>query len=587
MNRLHPHGDPGEATRLIILMMLMGVGMIMWNYIFEAPKQRAAQRQAIIEQQKQAQLQEQLAARIKNDEIMAAKQAQQSPNILISSPVLDGYLSLRGNRINYLVLKQYKQTTAADSPPVLLLKPSGGIQSYFAEFGWLSSDKNIILPDSNTVWQEDSSELTPENPVTLRWDNGNGLLFETRISIVDNYLFAIEQKVTNNSGHEVQLLPYGFINRTFEQAASQYLILHEGPIGVLDGSLTEISYKELNEKKKISYSNADGWLGITDKYWLTALSPHNGETFTANFKAYRSNGLHRYQADFLGRQIEIASGESQEYKSLFFAGAKELELLDKYAEEYDIPLFDRAVDLGFLYFLTKPLLILLTWLYKLSGDFGTAIILLTVLVKLSMYPLANKSYVAMNEMKRLQPKLQQLKEQCGDDKMRFNQEMMKIYKREKINPAAGCLPLLIQIPVFFALYKVLFVTIEMRHANFYGLIEDLSASDPTNIFTLFGLLDWNPPSLLHLGILPILMAVTMWAQQQLNPKPTDPVQAKVMSMLPWIFMIILAKFPAGLLVYWVWSNLLSIAQQWAIKHRYAQRNKKRQQELAAKAANDD
>jgi YidC/Oxa1 family membrane protein insertase len=374
------------------------------------------------------------------------------------------------------------------------------------------------------------------------------------------------------------------------QQATQNMILHEGPLGVMDGSLNEIPYHQMIEDKNFSHPNATGWLGLTDKYWLTALIPQSG-AYTGNFKAYplgdtveEGTGAHRFQVDYMGAQQALASGQSLSVNTLLFAGAKKLTMLDNYAEKYKIPLFDRAVDLGFLYFLTKPLFHLLHWLYLMAGDFGLAILLLTVCVKGGMYPLANKSYVSMNEMKKLQPKLVKLKEQCGDDKVKYNQEMMKLYKQEKINPAAGCLPLFIQMPVFFALYKVLFVTIEMRHANFYNIIHDLSAPDTTNLFNGFGLLDWTPPSIMHLGILAILFGATMWGTQQLGSKPTDPMQAKMMGWLPWIFMFVVASFPAGLLIYWVWSNVLSMAQQYMIKLRYDKKVVKREAKLAA--AND-
>ncbi len=578
--------DPDDTKRLLMALLIIGFGLIIWQVLFEQPRQHATQVQRQEEVARQEKMQEALAENyqetVQADRVVAEQQANAQAKVRIQSSEIQGALALQGGRINYLKLNDYAEDLEEDSPSVVLLQPSG-VESYFIEFGWLAGEGSVnavSLPNSQTVWQADSETLSPEKPVTLSWENGQGLRFESTITLEDSYLFKVKQRVINTSASNVELLPYGYINRTFEGEVSQLLILHEGPIGVLDGSLSEISYDDLMEDGSKRYANAEGWLGITDKYWLTALIPHQGEPFTGNFKGYTTkNGYHRYQADFMGRSRTVAPGTSDEYESLVFAGAKKLELLDKYGEKYQVPLLDRAVDLGFLYFLTKPIFKALTYLYSHVGDFGLAIILLTILIKLAMYPLANKSYVSMNEMKRLQPKLASLKERYGNDKMRFQQEMMSLYKKEKINPAAGCLPLLIQIPVFFALYKVLFVTIEMRHAPFYNLIADLSAKDPSNIFTGFGLIEWAPPEFLHLGILAILMAVTMWVQQQLNPKPTDPVQAKVMGWLPWIFMVILAGFPAGLLLYWVCSNLLSIVQQWSIKLRYNKREK-------ARAAND-
>jgi len=587
MKSLRPY-DPDENRRMLILMMLIGVGLLAWHFVFEAPRQRVMQQKHMVEKQREMTAEKErekmLEARQEPDRKQALEQAAKQPKIRIETPLVEGAIALQGGRINYLKLHQYKQTIDPKSEDVVLLQPAGGLESYFIEFGWLSNEGGVTLPDNNTVWQATRKTLTPEQPVTLFWENGQGLRFETEIAVKDDYLFGVKQRVVNQSDKQVSVVPYGFINRTFEGKASEYLILHEGPLGVWDNSLHEVSYEELREDGKIGLDNAKGWVGITDKYWLTALIPHGGQTFTGQFKAYLGNdGTHRYQADYMGKSLNVAKGETASAETLVFAGAKQLRLLDRLSLEYNIPLFDRAVDLGVLYFLTKPLFILLNWLYAFAGDFGMAIILLTVLIKAAMYPLANKSYVAMNEMKRLQPKIGKLKERHGDDRVAFNQEMMKLYKKEKINPAAGCLPLLVQIPVFFALYKVLFVTLEMRHANFYGIIKDLSAPDPTNIFTLFGLVEWTPPSILHLGVMAIIMALTMWGQQQLNPKPTDPVQAKVMAWLPWVFMFILAGFPAGLLLYWIWSNLLSIAQQWSIKTRYNRREKKRG---AAGAAND-
>ncbi len=578
--------DPEDTKRLIIALIIIGMGLIAWQVFFDKPAQDAAQtknieaaaRQEMLEEK----LQENFVETVKADRAAAEQQASSQAKVTIESPEMEGALALQGGRINYLKLKEYDETLEEGSPSVVLLQPSG-VESYFIEFGWLPAEgtSGVKLPNSKTVWKADSDALTADKPVTLSWDNGQGVRFESKITLEGAYLFKVQQRVINSSANSLELVPYGFINRTFEGAVSELIILHEGPIGVVDGALTEIAYDTLIDDGPERFANTEGWVGITDKYWLTALIPHEGESFTGNFKGYTtSNGYHRYQADFLGKSRVVGAGTSDSYESLVFAGAKKLELLDNYGEEYNIPLFDRAVDFGFLYILTKPIFKALTFLYGIVGDFGLAIILLTIGIKLLMYPLANKSYVSMNEMKRLQPKLKELKERHGNDKMRFQQEMMQLYKKEKINPAAGCLPLFIQIPVFFALYKVLFVTIEMRHAPFYGLIEDLSAKDPSNIFTLFGLIDWMPPEVMHLGILAILMATTMWVQQQLNPKPTDPMQAKVMGWLPWIFMVILASFPAGLLLYWVSSNLLSIAQQWSIKQRYNKRDAKR-------AANDD
>lgn len=583
-NRLKPY-DPSETQRMIILMVLMGLGLLSYHYFYEYPIQRAAQIKAMEELTKQEAQLKLLEKKQAVEAEVIAKKVEKLPKIKIEAPEMQGLITLQGARINSLKLLGYKQEAKKDSPAVQLLHPEGAPDAYFVEFGWLSPNKKLVLPDAKTPWKSNSKQLSKDAPVTLSWDNGAGLHFGITFTLKNNYLFDIEQSVRNESGDDVKLIPYAYINRTMPEQATKNMILHEGPIGVMDGSLHEINFHQMIEDKNFSQQNATGWLGITDKYWLTALIPSG--TYTGNFKAYPlgNEGAHRFQVDYMGQPQNVAAGKNISVNTMLFAGAKKLTMLEDYAEQYHIPLFDRAVDLGWLYFLTKPLFHLLHWLYLMAGDFGLAILLLTVCVKGAMYPLANKSYVSMNEMKNLQPKLVKLKEQCGDDKVKYNQEMMKLYKEEKINPAAGCLPLFIQMPVFFALYKVLFVTIEMRHANFYNIIHDLSAPDPTSIFNGFGLFDWAPPTMVHLGVLAILFGASMWGTQQLGSKPTDPMQAKMMSWLPWIFMFVVGGFPAGLLIYWVWSNVLSMAQQWMIKLRYDKKVTKREAKLAA-AAND-
>ncbi len=587
-NRLKPY-DPDETRRMLILMVMMGVGLLAYHYFYEYPTQRAAQEKAMAEMAVQEEKFKLLEVKQQEEAAVIAQKADKLPKITIEAPEMKGAVTLVGGRIHSLLLNDYKEEAKTHSKPVKLLHPQGSPDAYFVEFGWLSADENVKLPNDKTVWQTNGEQLTKQTPVTLFWENGAGLRFEMKLSLKDEFLFNIEQRVINSSKKAARLIPYGYINRTLQQQATENMVLHEGPIGVMDGALNEVTYTELMEEKKAVYKNAKGWLGISDKYWLTVMVPQSKTSFTGNFKAYEvtdGSGAHRFQIDYMGEAMAIPAGQEISNQTLLFAGAKKLSLLDNYRTKYNIPLFDRAVDLGFLYFLTKPLFHLLHWLYTMVGDFGVAILLLTVCVKGAMYPLANKSYTSMNEMKRLQPRLQKLKENSGTDKVKFNQEMMKLYKEEKINPAAGCLPMLIQMPVFFALYKVLYVTIEMRHAPFFNIIHDLSAPDPTNIFNGFGLIDWLPPQQLHLGIMAILFAVSMWATQQLNAKPTDATQAKIMGFLPWIFMFIMAGFPAGMLLYWIWSNVLSCAQQWTIKFRYGKREKKRDAKLAAMSAND-
>ncbi|HLB80104.1 MAG TPA: membrane protein insertase YidC, partial [Dongiaceae bacterium] len=388
----------------------------------------------------------------------------------------------------------------------------------------------------------------------------------------DNYLFTITQRVENGGTMPVTLFPYGLISRTGTPDVLGFFILHEGLIGVFDGTLEEVDYDDVRDAGVQEYAGAGGWLGITDKYWLVALVPDQGDQVSGRFAHTLRADTDVYQADFRGDGVTLAPGASVEAGSRLFAGAKEVRLLDRYRDELGIPLFDRAVDFGWFYFLTKPIFYLLDYLNGLLGNFGVAILLLTIAIKGLFFPLANKSYKAMSRMKLLAPEMTKLRDRFKEDKPRLNQEMMALYKREKVNPAAGCLPIVIQIPVFFALYKVLFVTIEMRHAPFFGWIRDLSAQDPTSILNLFGLAPWGIPDLgplqlLSIGVWPIIMGVTMFLQQKLNPAPPDPIQARIFMMLPIVFTFMLAQFPAGLVIYWAWNNVLSIAQQWVIMRR--------------------
>ncbi|MGH6885010.1 MAG: membrane protein insertase YidC, partial [Geminicoccales bacterium] len=438
---------------------------------------------------------------------------------------------------------------------------------YFAEFGWVASDDATAVPARETVWQADREELRPDQPVTLAWDNGQGLRFTRTFALDEAYMFTVTQGVENTGDEPVTLYPYGLISRWGTPPTLGFFILHEGPIGVLGGTLEEIDYDDLQEDGRIELASQGGWLGFTDKYWLTALIPDQETQLSGSFRHNLVDTQDRYQADYLRPAITVAPGESVEVVDRLFAGAKEVGLLDAYRSEYAIPLFDRAVDFGWFYFLTKPIFHILHFFYQLLGNYGLAILLLTLLVKLLFYPLANKSYRAMSTMKKLQPKMMELRETYADDKMAMNQALMKLYKDEKVNPMSGCLPIVVQIPVFFALYKVLFVSIEMRHAPFFGWIRDLSAPDPTSIFNLFGLIPFDPPTFLMIGIWPLLMGATMLLQTKLNPQPADPMQAKIMMFLPVMFIFLFATFPAGLVIYWTWNNVLSIGQQWTIMKR--------------------
>jgi YidC/Oxa1 family membrane protein insertase len=488
-----------------------------------------------------------------------------SRRIAIATPSLHGSIALTGARIDDLTLVKYREEPEAKSPEITLLSPAAAPSPYYAEFGWVAAD-GAKVPGPDSQWQAapGANQLTETTPVTLTWDNGEGLRFVRTYAVDQDYMFTVSQRVENYGAKAASLLPYALVTRVGTPHTEGMYILHEGPLGVFDGTLKEVKYADLAKEGTTRYKTTGGWAGFTDKYWLTALVPAAKTEVTGRFVHSRNDTTDRYQVDYLGSTVSVEPGKNAEAGFHFFAGAKQVKLLDAYGEKLGIDRFDLAIDFGWFYFLTKPFFYVLQMLHTAFGSMGLAILAMTVLLKLAMFPLANKSYVSMTRMKKLQPEIKKLQDRFGDDKMRLQQEMMALYKKEKINPVSGCLPIFIQIPVFFALYKVLFVTIEMRHAPFYGWIHDLSAPDPTNLFTLFGVIPWDPPTMMHLGVWPLIMGVTMWLQQKLNPQPTDPVQAKMFMFLPIVFTFMLAKFAAGLVIYWAWSNTLSILQQWVI-----------------------
>ena len=492
-----------------------------------------------------------------------------SPRVAIRSEELDGSISLRGARFDDLKLRNYRTTVDPASPEVSLLMPAGTQAPYFAEFGFIPAPgANVNLPGSRTQWQLAEGEvLTPSTPVTLRWDNGQGLVFYRTVSVDEHYLFTVTDRIENNGSAPVTLYPYGLVSRTGSPAGSAFFILHEGFIGEFPSvGEVAVSYEDAAEDGPVKVTDTDGWLGVTDKYWAAAIIPQTGETFVANFSAHPDPAIENYQADFRYSAREIAAGTSVEIENRLFAGAKVSSVIDTY-HEAGIFKFNLLIDWGWFWFLTQPLFKLLHYIAIYVGNFGISILIVTVLIKLVFYPLANKSYVAMSKMKKLQPEMEKLRERYADDKLKQQQEIMELYKKEQVNPLAGCLPVLIQIPVFFALYKVLFVTIEMRHAPFFGWIDDLSAPEPTSIFNLFGLIPCDPPSLLMIGIRPLIMGFTMFVQQRMNPLPADPIQAQIFTWMPVIFTFMLAGFPAGLVIYWAWNNTLSVIQQGVIMKR--------------------
>ena len=476
---------------------------------------------------------------------------------------IKGSISLIGARFDDVILKDYKDTIKPESRQVTLLSPNNTLNPYFVELGWMSQE-NINLPNKNSEWQLiEGKELGPENRITIKWVSPEGIEFFRKIEVDKDYLITVEQKVTNVSNKDISLTQYGRINRTGTPKTSGFYILHEGLIAVLNERLIEIDYDDIIEEGSKSIISKGGWVGITDKYWLAALIPDQRSRIEGGFKAVLKN-IERYQAQYTSNEIVLEKGETASVKSNVFIGAKEVDLLDKYSNQLSIEMFDRAVDFGWFYVITKPLFLLLHKLSDLLGNVGLSILALTVLIRIVLFPLANKSFKSMSKMKILTPKMTEIRERYKTDKLKMQQEIMALYKSEKVNPLSGCLPILIQIPIFFALYKVLFVTLETRHAPFYGWVKDLSAPDPTTIFNLFGLFNFMPPTFLMIGAWPLLMALTMYLQQKLNPAPPDPLQAKIMSFLPLMFLFLFATFPAGLVIYWTWNNILSIGQQWII-----------------------
>ncbi|MCY4548347.1 MAG: membrane protein insertase YidC [Defluviicoccus sp.] len=498
-----------------------------------------------------------------------APPAANEPRVQIVSSRLKGSLSLKGARIDDLLLTDYRETIEEDSPQITLFAPPGSESPYFAQFGWVATDTGVATPTPETVWASPSNTLEPERPLALSWNNGAGLVFTQEITLDRDYMFKVTQRVTNRGESSVGLRPYGLVSRTGEPDTLGFWILHEGLLGVFGDTLKEVDYDDVSDADDgmIAQDSTGGWIGITDKFWLAALIPDQETPIASRFVHTLQERTDKYQVDVLGPQLIVQPGATVEVTKRLFAGAKEVRLLDAYEEELGIVNFDLAVDFGWFYFLTKPIFYVLEYFNRLIGNFGVAILLLTVLIKIAFFPLANKSYRAMSRLKKLQPEMMKIRDRFKEDRQRQNQEMMALYKKENANPVSGCFPILIQIPVFFALYKVLFVSIEMRHAPFFGWIQDLSAPDPLGILTAFGLIDWSIPELLqiaNIGIWPLIMGGTMYLQQKLNPQPADPTQAKIFLMLPIVFTFMLGQFPAGLVVYWAWNNLLSIAQQWII-----------------------
>ncbi len=487
---------------------------------------------------------------------------KENERVLFENDKIKGSISLIGSSIDDLTFKNYTNTLNGDDN-VILLNPKQSNNGYYVETGWATTNKNIDLPNSKSLWSiEGSNKLTPSSPVILGWTNSQNIKFLKEISIDKQYLFNIKQTIINNSDKTYNFYPYGQIIRNVAPDVTNFYILHEGLIGVFDDQLVEEDYDDI-EEKKYSKNAQSGWLGITDKYWLTSLIPEKDKSFRSDFD-YKN----KFRANFIETNAtEVGANETKSNSIRLIIAAKEVNVIDGYAESENINKFDLAIDWGWFYFIVKPLFFAIQYFFNLAGNFGIAIIMITACIRLAFFPLANYSFRSMAKMKVLQPEMTRLKELHKEDKMKLQQEMMALYKREKVNPISGCLPIFIQIPFFFAIYKVLFVTIEMRHQPFFGWIKDLSERDPTSIFNLFGLIPWDPPSFLLIGVWPCLMGVSMWMQQKLNPTPPDPIQAKIFMFFPLFLTVILAPFPAGLVIYWTINNILTMAQQYIIIKR--------------------
>ena len=565
-------------TRNLILAIVLSVGvLLLWTVFIEAPRQQInqsielSQQESIgeiaeLETEKLNQIEEDLGIKKQSFETLE-NSLQSSVRINIDTQSLEGSINLKGLKIDDIILKKYQENLDENSSNIRVLSPLSTENGYEISFGWLKDkNANFETPTSESVWKliSTSNTLRENNELEFEWSNNTGQIYRTSIAVDENYLFSINQKIINNSGQEIIVNNASKINRQSAPALSGMFILHEGLLGVLEEKLELIDYDDLkDENETLNYESENGWVGITDKYWLAALIPDQAKPFKAIYTY--DNGYIAYYRSLNAHSVQ--SNEEFEVSSKIFIGAKEAKLIDKYQEDFNIYNFDLAIDWGWFYFLTKPLFYIIYFFSGISGNFGLAIIILTVITRIIFFPLANWSFVSMAKMKMLQPEMTRIKELYKEDRPQQQKALMDLYKKEKVNPISGCLPILIQIPFFFAIYKMLFVSIEMRHAPFYGWIQDLAAKDPTTIFNLFGLIPWDPPSFMIIGVWPVLMGVTMYLQQKLNPAPPDPIQAKIFMFFPLFITILLAQFAAGLVIYWTTNNILSIIQQWVITRR--------------------
>jgi len=559
-NRMHK-----DDKKNMIIFFIACIGLfLVYDYVVQRP---------LVEAQKRAQQQAILAAdnnavEISKNTILPRSEAiDATKRVEIENENITGSINLTGARIDDLLLSQYMAEVGGDKP-VQLLNPTQSDHGYFSEFGWISKDPSLTLPSKTTKWRANNSKIGANDDVSLSWNNSKGLSFKQNIALDDKYMFTVNQSVRNNTGKDITLYPFAKIGRVgLPPELTGAFILHEGPIGYINDELYEVDYSDIADGDTESETAKDGWIGFTDKYWLTALTPGKGYDEDIKFRFIGQPSLgdeYYYQTDMMGAAVTLRPGEEVTVPVEFFAGPKIVSMLEDYSDKYTIPHFDLAVDFGILYILTRPFYEILTFFNELFGSFALSLLAFTVLVKLCVFPLAQKSYRSFARMRKVAPQMVELREKHGDDRMKLQAEIFALYKKENVNPMAGCFPIILQIPIFFALYKVFYVNIGMRHEPFFGWINDMSAMDPSNIFELFGLLPWDAPSFMHLGVWPIIMGCTMALQQRLSPPPTDQTQRIMFGIMPIWLTFILANFPAGLVIYWSWSNTLSIAQQYLL-----------------------
>lgn len=553
-----------EQKNLILAIVLSAIVLFGWSVISERFFPTAAPASTEVRDGKQVVLPKPGADPAADAPTAIRDRAQvigETPRVAIRTPRLIGSINLKGARIDDLVLADHRETIKRGSPNIRLLSPSGAPKAYFAGFGWSGA---AGLPGPDTVWQAPQGAVLGVNrPVTLTTTNAAGQSFAITIAIDENYMFTVTQRVANRGAQALVARPYGLVSRAGASTDPDSWTAHVGPMGVFDDRVNDVNWDDIREapNRTLDFTSRGGWIGFSDTYWLTALVADQTKPVEATFRQASGD---RFQADLAAPPVIVGPGQQAATTMRLFAGAKEVQLLDGYKEALGVPQFDKAIDWGWFYFLTKPIFYLLDWLFRMFGNFGVAIIGLTVIVRLVMFPIANKQFASMARMRAIQPRMKEVQERYKDDKLKMQQEMMALYSKEKVNPMAGCLPILLQIPVFYALYKVLLLTIEMRHQPFALWIRDLSAPDPLTPLNLFGLLPFSPPQMIAIGVLPILLGITMWLQQKLNPQPMDEVQAKVFGIMPWIFMFIMAPFAAGLQLYWTINNIISIGQQWVL-----------------------